>query len=52
MTKHLLSGNVSRQPLSRSGIQLGGRTAAPFPPASLSGEGLEGGVVAVASVEA
>jgi len=31
---------------------MGGRTAAPFPPASLSGEGLEGGVAAVpASLE-
>src|ERR1700674_2264276 len=35
------------QPLFREGIQVSGRTAAPFPPASLSGEGLEGGVAAV-----
>ena len=36
-----------RQPLIRSGIQVNGRTAAPSPPASLSGEGLEGGDAAV-----
>jgi hypothetical protein len=36
-----------RQPLARFSIQLSGRTAAPFPPASLSGEGLEGRVAAV-----
>src|ERR1700727_2762239 len=36
-----------RQPLIRSGIQVSGRTAAPSPPASLSGEGLEGGDAAV-----
>jgi hypothetical protein len=31
-----------RQPLTNMGIQLIGRTVAPFPPVSLSGEGLEG----------
>jgi len=36
-----------RQPLSRFGIQVNGRTAAPFPLASLSGEGLEGWAAAV-----
>ncbi len=36
-----------RQPLFEKGILLSGRTAAPFPPASLSGEGSEGGVAAV-----
>jgi hypothetical protein len=35
------------QPLFREGIQVSGRTAAPYPLASLSGEGLEGGVAAV-----
>ena len=39
--------NNLRQPLARRGIQVSGRTAAPFPPASLSGEGLEGWVAAV-----
>ena len=38
-----------RQPLAYFGIQVSGRTAAPFPPASLSGEGLEGRVAAVSS---
>ena len=37
----------SNQPLFRARIQVSGRTAAPFPLASLSGEGLEGGVAAV-----
>ena len=41
--------NPLRQPLSCCSIQLYGRTAAPFPPASLSGEGLEGRVAAVSS---
>jgi len=30
---------------------MGGRTAAPYPPASLSGEGSEGGVAAVSAKE-
>ena len=38
-----------RQPLIRRGIQRSGRTAAPYPPTSLSGEGLEGGDTAVTS---
>jgi len=38
------------QPLFREGIQVSGRTAAPYPLASLSGEGSEGGVAAVSAV--
>src|SRR5437764_10570055 len=38
-----------RQPLIHQGIQVCGRTAAPFPPTSLSGEGPEGGVAAVSA---
>ena len=37
------------QPLFEEGIQMSGRTAAPFPPASLSGEESEGGVAAVSA---
>ena len=43
------SGFLRRQPLIDEGIQVSGRTAAPFPPVSLSGEGSEGGVAAVSA---
>ncbi|HEY6764709.1 MAG TPA: hypothetical protein VI386_08050 [Candidatus Sulfotelmatobacter sp.] len=51
---HLISKNVDvlqRQPLSQYGIQDSGRTAAPYPPTSLSGEGPEVGSPRFAKIE-